>query len=61
MLFLEINKTLRLLRKLQNLLPRSALIIMYKAFVIAHLGYGDILHDQAYIYVLSPKSGIYSV
>ena len=61
MLFLKTNKTLRLLRKLQNLLPRSALIIMYKAFVISHLDHGDILHDQAYIYVLSPKSGIYSV
>ena len=44
----KINKTIGLLRKLQNLLPRSALITMYKAFVRPHLDYGDILYDQTY-------------
>ena len=42
------NKTIALLRKLQNTLPRQALIIIYKAFVRPHLDYGDILYDQAY-------------
>ena len=45
---LKISKTLGLLRKLHNLLPRSALITIYKAFVRPHLDYGDILSDQAY-------------
>ena len=48
MVSLKISKTLGLLRKLHNLLPRSALITKYKAFVRPHLDYGDILYDQAY-------------
>ena len=43
----KINKTIDLIHKLQNLLPRSALITLYKAFVRPHLDYGDILYDQA--------------
>ena len=45
---LKISKTLGFLRKLHNLLPRSELITIYKAFVRPYLDYGDILHDQAY-------------
>ena len=45
----KINKTIRLLHKRQNLLPRIALIKIYKAFVRPHLDYGDILYDQALI------------
>ena len=48
MVSLKISKTLGLLRKLHNLLPRSALITIYKAFVRPHLDYGDIPYDQAY-------------
>ena len=44
----KINKTIGLLRKLQNPLPRIALIKIYKAFVRPHLDYGDILYDQAF-------------
>ena len=44
----KISKTIGLLRKLQNLLPRAALIAIYKAFIRPHLDYGDILYDQAY-------------
>ena len=40
----KINQTIGLLRKLQNLLPRTALITIYKAFVRPHLDYGDILY-----------------
>ena len=39
------NKTIGLLRKLQNTSPRPALITIYKAFVRPHLDYGDILYD----------------
>ena len=42
------NKTIGLLRKLQNILPRQALITIYKVFVRPHLDYGDILYDQDY-------------
>ena len=42
------NKSVGLLRKLQNTLPRQALITIYKAFVRRHLDYGDILYEQAY-------------
>ena len=42
------NKTIGLLLKLQNTLPRQALITIHKAFVRPHLDYGDILYDQAY-------------
>ena len=34
--------------KLQNLLPRAAVITIYKAFIRPHLYYGDILYDQVY-------------
>ena len=42
------NKTIGLPRKLQNTLPRLALIAIYKAFVRPSLDYNDILYDQAY-------------
>ena len=49
MVFRKISKTTGLLRKLHNFLPRAALITIYKAFIRAHLDYGDILYDQAYM------------
>ena len=48
MVSLKISKTLGLLRKLYNLLPRSALITIYKVFVRPYLDYSDILYDQVY-------------
>ena len=48
MVSLKIKINLRLLRKLQNLLARSALTTIYKAFVRPHLDYADVLCDQAY-------------
>ena len=42
-----IKKTIGHLCKLQNLLPRTALMIN-KAFVRPHLDFGDILYDQAF-------------
>ena len=48
MVFRKISKTIGLLCKLHNFLPRAALITIYKAFIRHHLGYGDILYDQAY-------------
>ena len=48
MVSLKISKILGLLRKIHNLLPRSALITLYKVFVRPYLNYGNILYDQAY-------------
>ena len=48
MILNKVNKTIGLLRELQNILPRSALLTIYKSFVRPHLDYGDIIYDQAY-------------
>ena len=37
MVFRKISKTIGLLRKLDNFLPRAALITIYKAFIRPHL------------------------
>ena len=44
----KINEIIELLHKPQNLLRRTSLITIYKAFVRPHLDYGDILYDQAF-------------
>ena len=48
MMLNKVNKTIGLLSKLHNILPRSALLIIYKDFVRPHLNYGNIIYDQAY-------------
>ena len=42
------NSTIGLLRKFQQVLPRSCLITIYKVFIRSHLGYGDVIFDQAF-------------
>ena len=37
-----------MLQKLQNILPRPALLTTYKCFIRPHLDYGDIIYGQAY-------------
>ena len=59
MVFRKISKTIGLLCKLHNFLPRAALITIYKAFIRPHLDYGDMIYDQAYVF--SSKAGIHSV
>ena len=44
----KIKKNIGLLQKLQNILPRAALLTIYKCFIRPHLDYGDIIYDQAY-------------
>ena len=44
----KINKTIWLLRELQNTLPRPSLLTNYKSSIRPHLDYGDIVYDQAY-------------
>ena len=44
----KISRTIALLRKLQHVLPRHALINIYKSFIRPYLDYGDILYDKAF-------------
>ena len=37
-------------REFQNLLPGTTLITVHKAFIRPHLGYCDILYDQACLF-----------
>ena len=45
---MKTNKTQYLLRKLQNISPRAALITLYKSFIRPYLDYGDIIYEQAF-------------
>ena len=44
----KISKSIGLLRNLNNRLPRSSLITIYKSFVRPHLDYGDVIFDKTY-------------
>ena len=44
----KVSRTIALLRKLQHVLPRQALITIYKSFICPYLDYGDILYDKAF-------------
>ena len=46
--FNKVDKTIAHLRELQNILPRSALLIVYKTSIRPHLDYGDSIHHQLY-------------
>ena len=43
----NVNKTIGLLRKLQNM-PQGSLLTIFKSFVRPHLDYGDVIYDQGY-------------
>ena len=42
----KFNEGIGIIKKLQNRLPRQALLKIYKSFVRPHLDYGDIIYDQ---------------
>ena len=45
----KLSKTIGLLHKLQNLLPRKSLITVYnKSFIRPHLDYDHIIYDKGY-------------
>ena len=44
----KVNKAVGLLGKLRNLLPRTRLITIYKAFIRPHLDYGNVLYFQTF-------------
>ena len=45
----KVNKTIGIIRKLQNVLPRSTLLTIYKSFIRPHLDYGDKIYDKAFM------------
>ena len=44
----KVNKTVGLLGKLLNILPREPLLTIYKLFVRPHLDYSEVIYDQHY-------------
>ena len=42
----KVSRTIALLRKLQHILPRQALITIYKSFIPPYLDYVDIPYDN---------------
>ena len=59
--FTKTNKMIGLLQKLSNLLPRQALVTVYKAFVRCHLDYVDVLFDHPFNNSFHAKNGIHSI
>ena len=55
----KVNKTIGLLRKLQNTLPRPSLLTIHKSFIRPNLDYSDVIYDQAYN--VSFQKGIESI
>ena len=44
----KVKKTIDLLRKFQQSLPRQSLITIYKSFIRPHLDCGDVVYDRAF-------------
>ena len=40
------NKGIGIISKLNNILPRSTLLTIYRSFIRPHLDYGDVIYDQ---------------
>ena len=51
----KVNKTIGLLGKLHNTLPRLPLLTICKSFIRPHIDYGDIIYDQEYIVLFHQK------
>ena len=46
--FAKVNRGIAILCKLQTVLPREALLTIYKSFICPHFDYGDVTYDQSY-------------
>ena len=44
----KVNKTIKLIPKIQNTLPRTSVTTILKSFIRPHQDCGDIISDQAY-------------
>ena len=47
-IFSKVSKTIGLIRKLRNSLPRRPLMSLWKSFIRRHLDYGDLIYDQPF-------------
>ena len=45
---IKTRKIIGLIRKLQPIIPRAALLKIYKSFLRLHLDYGDVIYDRAF-------------
>ena len=48
MLLIKTRKLIGLIRKLQPIIPRAALLTIYKSFLRPHLDYEDVIYDRAF-------------
>ena len=46
--FTKVRKTIGLLHKLNNILPRATLLTTFKVFIRPQLDYGDVLYDLSF-------------
>ena len=46
--FAKVNRGIAILCKLQTVLPREALLTIYKSFIRPHFDYGYVIYDQSY-------------
>ena len=47
-ILIKTRKIIGLIRKLQPIIPRVALLTIYKSFLRPHLDYGDVIYDRAF-------------
>ena len=45
--FAKVNRGIAILRKLQTVLAREALLTIYKLCIGPHFDYGDVIYDQS--------------
>ena len=46
--FAKVNRGIAIPRKLQSVLPRQAILTIYKSFICPHFDYHDVIYDQPY-------------
>ena len=47
-ILIKTRKIIGLIKKLQPVIPRAALLTIYKSFLRPHLDYGDVIYDRAF-------------
>ena len=47
-ILIKTRKIIRFIRKLQPIIPRAALLTIYKSFLRPHVDYGDVIYDHAF-------------
>ena len=57
----KVNKTIGLLQKLQNVLPRESLLTIFKSFVRPHLDYGNVYMTRVIIILFIRKWSQYNI